>query len=81
MLSFSLDKEYDTYVVMYAFGVCLLEMLTNEEPRKERYENITSILICKKKDIIPLALTKITDNRLRNVKIFINILVLNFDSF
>ena len=63
----SLDKEYDTSVDMYAFGICLLEMLTNEEPYKEYDENIALIFTSKEKDIFPLSLTKITDNRIRNV--------------
>lgn len=63
----SVDKEYDTSVDMYAFGICLLEMLTNEEPYKEYDENITSIFRSKENDICPLSLSKITDNKIRNV--------------
>ena len=60
------EKTYDKSVDMYAFGICLLEMLTKEEAYSE-CKNITEIILNKENNILPLSLRKVKEPVLREI--------------
>lgn len=61
------NEEYDISVDMYAFGICLLEMLTKEEAYNEYDGNIAKIFKSKQENILPLSIKKIEDPKLRSL--------------
>ena len=58
--------KYGVKADIYSFGMCLLEMVTNERPYAECEGNV--LLICEKatKQILPLCISKIKNIRLYN---------------
>jgi len=58
--------KYDNSIDMYAFGICLLEMLTNEEAYHE-IRSITHMIANKNKNILPLSLRKVRDPNLQRI--------------
>ena len=58
--------KYGVKADIYSFGMCLLEMVTNERPYAECEGNV--LLICEKatKQILPLCISKIKNSRLYN---------------
>jgi serine/threonine protein kinase len=60
------EKTYDKSVDMYAFGICLLEMLTKEEAYSE-CKNIREIILNKENNILPLSLKKVKDSTLHKI--------------
>jgi WNK lysine deficient protein kinase len=60
------EKTYDKSVDMYAFGICLLEMLTKEEAYSE-CKNISEIIFNKENNILPLSLRKVKEPILHKI--------------
>ena len=60
------DFSYDNSVDMYAFGICLLELLTGEKAYDE-CKTITEILTKKQDNIMPSSLDKLKDNSLKRL--------------
>ena len=56
-------KVYNNSVDIYAFGICLLEMLTMEESYSE-CKTISEILYNKSNDILPMSIKKVRDPEL-----------------
>jgi len=51
---------------MYAFGICLLEMLTKEEAYHE-IKSITNMVANKTKNILPLSLRKVKNKEIQRI--------------
>jgi len=58
--------KYDNSIDMYAFGICFLEMLTNEEAYHE-IRSITHMVANKNKNVLPLSLRKVGNKELQRI--------------
>ena len=58
--------KYGVKADIYSFGMCVLEMVTNEKPYKECEGNVLSICEKATKQIMPLIMGKIKNEKLKN---------------
>jgi WNK lysine deficient protein kinase len=61
------NEGYDKSVDIYAFGICLLEMLTNKEVYSEHGNNVGKIIKSKENNILPVSLIEMDNSDYKKI--------------